>query len=39
MKQERYVIRLLENEMFGSESGFIGYWTGKTYRAEDVCFP
>ncbi|WP_123032213.1 hypothetical protein [Bacillus sp. TYF-LIM-B05] len=39
MKQERYVIRLIENEMFGSESGFIGYWTGKTHQAEDVCFP
>lgn len=29
MKQERYVIRLLENEMFGSESGFYRISDGK----------
>jgi hypothetical protein len=37
--KEKYVLNLLEDGIFGGNSNLIGYWDGKKYRGEDVCFP
>jgi hypothetical protein len=40
MKQERYVLHLLEDSSIGFNNvTFIGYWTGTKHFGEDICFP
>ena len=40
MEKEKYVLHLKEFKMFSNfEFAFIGYWNGKSYWTEDVCFP
>jgi len=40
MSQEKYVLHLLEDSMYGShDKVFIGYWTGTQNRGEDVLYP
>lgn len=40
MGKEKYVLHLKESGTLSySEFRFIGYWTGTSHWAEDVCFP
>jgi hypothetical protein len=39
LDNKKYVLKLLEDGSFIQNATTIGYWTGKKYYAEDVCFP
>ena len=39
VEKEKFVLRLQEQGVFSNSDLFLGYWTGKYYYAEDVCFP
>jgi hypothetical protein len=40
MNQEKYVLHLMEDSMYGNNDKiFLGYWTGTRHRGEDVCYP
>lgn len=39
MEKEKYVLHLKESGIYSYCETFIGYWTGTSHWAEDVCFP
>lgn len=34
-----YVLNLIERDFMNRDGTFIGYWDGKSYRGEDICYP